>query len=167
MKVAFDVKYGRNYIDIPDAPAVAFENSSLCNLYADKVTVFNDIAAGNIEARHFDRHVIDKCSIQGGYVRTLNGNVENLVGTTMVITRSVDKYLPIAEYRALPADRREDFYTAQPGDVVVLREVDDVVETASEWNALKQKYKDEMFIIKSANHNGKGMAVENVTMMSA
>ena len=39
----------------------------MTDLWKDKVTIYNDIPANGKEQRRFDRFVVDKCSVQGGF----------------------------------------------------------------------------------------------------
>lgn len=168
MRVSFDVKYGRNVIDvpIPERARHRFSDGST-NLFADIVTIYNDIPKNAVEDRHFDRHIIPLCNVQGGYVDKANGTIQNIVNAKTVITKAVDAYKSPMDYAALPVDQRADYYTAQIGDFVVLGEVDDVVTTAAEFAALQQKYKNNGLKVTSVSANINGMAVDNVTMTNA
>lgn len=139
----------------------------LTNLFKSKVTIYNDIPKNALEERHFDRFVIDLCNIQGGFVNKTNGTIENIVNAKTVITKDIDRYKSPLEYSALPVDERENYYTVQIGDFVVLSEVDDVITTAQEFSQLQQKYKDNGIKIVSVSANINGMAVDNVTMTNA
>ena len=163
-------------------------SSGLTDLFKSKVTIYNDIPQKKIpivetaiengierqtqgeyviEDRHFDRFVIELCNIQGGFVNKTNGTIENIVNAKTVITKDVERYKSPLEYAALPVDEREDFYTVQIGDFVVLAEVDDVITTAQEFSQLQQKYKDNGIRVISVSANINGMAVDNVTMTNA
>ena len=52
-------------IDIPitEDTTPAFKKSGLTNIFKGKVTIYNDIPKNEVEDRHFDRFIIDKCSI--------------------------------------------------------------------------------------------------------
>ena len=155
-------------IDIPitDKTRPLF-SSGLTDLFKSKVTIYNDIPKTALEERHFDRFVIDLCNIQGGFVNKTNGTIENIVNAKTVITKDVARYKSPLEYAVLPVDKRENYYTVQVGDFVVLSEVDDVITTAQEFSQLQLKYKDNGIKVISVSANINGMSVDNVTMTNA
>lgn len=136
----------------------------MTDLWKQKVTVYNDIAKTAAEERHFDRFVIEQCNIQGGIVSKADGTIENIVNAVSVITKDADRYKSPLDYRKTPVDLREDFYTVQIGDFIVLDEVDDIVTTSREFADLQEKYKDNGIVVRSISANIAGMAVDNVTV---
>lgn len=167
MKVKFKVKYGENEIDIPipeQSQRPTFDRGGLADLWNNKVTIYNDIPKTAVEERHFDRFVVDKCNIQGGIVSKADGTIENIVNAVTVISKDVDRYKTPLEYAKLPVDIREEFYTVQVGDFIVLSEVDDVVTTSREFADLQEKYKDNGIVVRSVSANIHGMSVDNVTI---
>lgn len=136
----------------------------MTDLWKQKVTIYNDIPKNSVEDRHFDRFVIDKCNIQGGIVSKADGTIENIVNAVTVITKDVDRYKAPLEYAKLPVDIRENFYTVQVGDFIVLYEVDDIVTTSREFAELQEKYKDNGIVVRSVSANIHGMIVDNVTI---
>ena len=166
MKVKFNVKYGENEIDIPitENTRPSFKMDGMTDLWKHKVTVYNDIPKNAVEDRHFDRFVIDKCNIQGGIVSKADGTIENIVNAVTVISKDVDRYKTPLEYAKLPVDIRENFYTVQVGDFIVLSDVDDIVTTSREFAELQEKYKDNGIVVRSVSANIHGMSVDNVTI---
>lgn len=166
MKVKFNVKYGENEIDIPitENTRPSFKMDGMTDLWKHKVTIYNDIPKTAVEERHFDRFVIDLCNIQGGIVSKADGTIENIVNAVTVISKDVDRYKAPLEYAKLPVDIRENFYTAQVGDFIVLSEVDDIVTTSREFAELQEKYKDNGIVVRSVSANIHGMSVDNVTI---
>ena len=136
----------------------------MTDLWKKKVTIYNDIPKTAVEDRHFDRFVIDKCNIQGGIVSKADGTIENIVNAVTVISKDVDRYKASLEYAKLPVDIRENFYTVQVGDFIVLSEVDDIVTTSREFAELQEKYKDNGIVVRSVSANIHGMSVDNVTI---
>lgn len=137
---------------------------ALTDLFGQKVTIYNDIAKNAVEERHFDRFVIDMCNVQGGIVSRADGTIENIVNAITVITKDVKRYKTPIEYKGIPVDMREEFYTVQIGDFVVLDEVDDVVTTSREFAELQTKYSDNGMVVRSVSPNIHGMRVDNITM---
>lgn len=168
MKIKFSPQYGETTLNIPitNETKPLFRTSDFANLFNKTVTIYNDIPAGAIEARHFDRFTIPRCNVQGGYISKTDGTVQNIVNAKTVITQAVDLYKSPMEYSALPVDERENFYTASVGDFVVLSEVDDIVTTAQEFSALKQKYRNNGFQISNVSAYIHGMDTDNITMTS-
>lgn len=145
----------------------------MTDLCKHKVTIYNDIRAKSVnpekpeyavEGRHFDRFVIDKCNIQGGIVSKADGTIENIVNAVTVISKDIERYKSPLEYAKLPVDIRENFYTAQVGDFIVLSEVEDIVTTSREFSDLQEKYKDNGIVVRSVSANIHGMSVDNVTI---
>lgn len=166
MKAEFNVKYGKNVIDIPitETTRPSFDTDGMANLWNKRVTVYNDIPSTAAEERHFDRFVIDRCNIQGGIVSRADGTIENIVNAVTIITKDVGRYKPPLEYRHIPADLREQYFTVQIGDFIVLDEVDDIVTNSREFADLQTKYKDNGIVVRSISANISGMAVDNVTV---
>ena len=166
MKVGFNVKYGYNEIEIPitENTRPSFKMDGMTDLWKHKVTIYNDIQDNGVEDRHFDRFVIDNCNIQGGIVSKSDGTIENIVNAVTVISKDVDRYKTPLEYAKLPVDIREDFYTVQVGDFIVLSESDDIITTSREFAELQEKYKDNGIVVRSVSANIHGMSVDNVTI---
>jgi hypothetical protein len=166
LKVKFNVKYGVNEIEIPisEKAVSSFQSDGMTNLWKRKVTIYNDIPSDAVNERRFDRFVVDRCNIQGGIVSKADGTIENIVNAVSVITKDVERYKTPLEYAKLPADMKENFYTVQIGDFVVLEEVDDVVTTSREFAELQSKYADNGIVVRSVSPNIHGMAVDNVSI---
>ena len=167
MKLGFNVKYGTNIIEIPDSSTQSVRKMRKSNLWKTKVTIYNDIEASATEDRHFDRFVIDRCNIQGGFVTKTNGTLENIVNVKTVITRDVEHYKSPAEYKLLPKDIRQNYYTARPGDFIVLGVVDDVITTSLEFKNLQSKYKDNGINVTTVDASINGFDVDNISITNA
>ena len=151
-------------IDIPITENTTLAFSGLTNIFKGKVTIYNDIPKNAVEDRHFDRFVIDKCSIQGSIVNEADGTITNIVNAKTIITKDVEHYKSPLEYANLPVNLRENYYTVQIGDFVVFAEVDDVVTTASEFSQLQSKYKNNGIKVTSVSPNIFGTAVDNIAI---
>lgn len=114
--------------------------------------------------RRFDRFVVDRCNIQGGIVSRADGTIENIVNAVTVITKDVEHYKQPLDYAKLPVDMKEDFFTVQVGDFIVLAEVDDVVTTSREFAELQTKYANNGIVVRSVSANIHGMGVDNITV---
>ena len=136
----------------------------MTDLWTNKVTIYNDILPDTVNPRRFDRYVIDRCNIQGGILSKADGTIENIVNAVTIITKDVEHYKQPMEYARLPVDLKEDFYTVQVGDFIVLTEVYDVVTTSREFAELQSKYANNGIVVRSVSPNIHGMSVDNITM---
>lgn len=144
-----------------------FSPDGLLEMFKSKVTIFNDIPEDNVNPRRFERFVINKCQVYGGYVTTSDNSVQNVVNAQTVITKDIEHYKPPVEYIKLPEDERDNYYTVQIGDFIVFGEIDDIVTDANEFSKLQQKYKKNGIKVTTVNANIYGMEVDNVTMTNA
>ena len=164
----FTVKYGKNIIEIPELPASqTVVKSGLTDLWNAKVTIYNDISSDSVNPRRFNRYIIDLCNVQGGYVEKSDGTVQNLVNAQTIITRDVAHYKSPREYAMLPIDAQSKFFTVQVDDFIVLGEVDDVVTTSKEFEALQKKYGNYGISVTSVNPYLFGMNTDNITITNA
>lgn len=136
----------------------------MTDLWTQKVTIYNDVPADAVNPRRFDRFVVDRCNIQGGIVSRADGTIENIVNAVTVITKDVEHYKQPLDYAKLPVDMKEDFFTVQVGDFIVLAEVDDVVTTSREFAELQTKYANNGIVVRSVSANIHGMGVDNITV---
>lgn len=136
----------------------------MTDLWKQKVTIYNDILADAVNPRRFDRFVIEKCNIQGGIVSRADGTIENIVNAITVFTKDNEHFKQPLEYKRLPVDLKEHFYTVQAGDFVVLDEVEDIVTTSREFAELQSKYAENGFIIRAVSYNINEMSVDNISM---
>lgn len=136
----------------------------MTELFNRKVTIYNDVPADSVNPRRFDRFVVDRCNIQGGYVEKADGTIQNIVNAQTVVTRDVDHYKPPMLYALLPSDEKEHFYTVQVDDFVVFAEVDDEVTNSREFANLQQKYAKNGMLITAVNPYIFGTESDNITM---
>lgn len=170
MKVGFNVKYGRNEIDIPVEgylKSLKDHSLGLKNKFTDKITIYNDIPADDVNLRHFDRFVIDKCLIYNQISEGADGTIQRIVNSQNVITKDVEHYKSPSEYKELPEYEKSNYYTVQIDDFVVLGEVDDVVTTSREYQQLQERYSDNGFLVTAVNASIHGMSVDNVQITHA
>ena len=170
MKVGFNVKYGYNEIEIPitEKTVPKFQKSGMTDLFSSKVTIYNDIPSDGVNARRFDRFVIDLCNIQKGILQNADGTIEKVVNAITITTKDTEHYKSSLEYRYLPIDEKENYYTVQVNDVVIFGEVDDVATTRRELDSLLEtKYKNNGFLITAVNEYLNGMSVDNIQIVHA
>lgn len=170
MKVGFKVKYGYNEIEIPitEKTVPKFQKTGKTDLFGSKVTIYNDIPSDGVNARRFDRFVIDLCNIQKGILQNADGTIEKVVNAITITTKDTKHYKPSLEYRYLPIDEKEKYYTVQVNDVVIFGEVDDIATTRRELDSLLEtKYKNNGFLVTAVNEYLNGMSVDNIQIIHA
>ena len=169
MKVGFNVKYGYNEIDIPitNETKPKYRPYGKNDKFTDKVTIYNYIIDDAVNDEHFDRFVIDKCLVYNQLTENADGTVQRIVNSQNVITKDVEHYKSPVEYKNLPADMKEQFYTVQVDDFIVLGEVNDVVTNELEFRQLRNKYKDNGFSVTAVQAYLKGTNTNNIHIMNA
>lgn len=170
MKVEFNVKYGKNVIDIPieENARPSHRPYGKGDKFTQKFTIYNDIPDDGVNDRHFDRFVIEKCMVYGGTAeRAANGTIQNIVNAQTVITKDIEHYKSPLEYLRLPVDEKDKYYTAKANDFIVFAEVDDVVTTSLEFRDLQDKYKNNGMSITAVNPYIFGLATDNITLTNA
>ena len=167
--ISFELVYGVNVVEFEigeDTKALKI-NGKRINLWDKKVTIYNDISSDGVNARRFDRFVIDLCNIQKGILQNADGTIEKVVNAQTITTKDIEHYKTPLEYALLPADEKDKYFTANVNDFVVLAEVDDVVTTSREFQDLQSKYKNNGFSVTAVNEYIHGMAVDNVQIIHA
>lgn len=169
MKVGFNVKYGYNEIEIPitERTVPTFDKDGLTDKFSKKVTIYNDIPSNGVNPRRFDRFVIHKCTIQGGYVEKADGTIQNIANAKNIITKDIEHYKEPIEYAKLPRDVKDNYYTVQIDDFIVFGEVFDVVTTSKEFEALQKKYSKNGFSVTAVTTNIFGLNADNITITNA
>lgn len=142
-------------------------NPRLKNKFTQKVTIYNDIQSDGVSLRRFDRFIIDKCLVYNTLAENANGTVQQIINSQNVVTKDIEHYRPPLEYKQLGEDERDNYYTVQIDDFVVIGEVYDVVTTSKEFQTLQQKYKDNGFLVTSVNASVFGMNVDNIQIIHA
>lgn len=154
-------------IPIDDSGKPKYQPTSISNKFVNKVTIYNDIPSDGVNLRRFDRFVIDKCLVYNQLSEGADGTIQRIVNSQNIITKDVEHYKTPIEYSQLAEDERENYYTVQVDDFVVLDEVDDVVTTSKEFQELQKKYKGNGFLVTSVNASIFGMSVDNVQITHA
>lgn len=137
------------------------------NKFTNKVTIYNDIPSDGVNLRRFDRFVIDKCLIYNQISEGADGTVQKILNSQNVVTKDIEHYKTPLEYKQLAEDEKDNFYTVQIDDFVVLAEVDDMITTSREFQELQQKYKDNGFLVTAVNASIYGLNVDNIQITHA
>lgn len=139
----------------------------MTDFWKQKVTIYNDTPADAVNARRFDRFVIDLCNIQKGILQNADGTIEKVVNAQTITTKDIEHYKTPLEYALLPADMKDKYFTANVNDFVVLAEVGDVITTSKEFQDLQSKYKNNGFSVTAVNEYLNGMSVDNIQIIHA
>lgn len=139
----------------------------MTNFFKQTVTIYNDIPSDGVNARRFDRFVIDLCNIQKGVLQNADGTIEKVVNAQTITTKDIEHYKTPIEYALLPADEKDKYFTANVNDFVVLAEVNDVVTTSREFQDLQNKYKNNGFSVTAVNEYLNGTSVDNIQIIHA
>lgn len=134
------------------------------NLFEKRVTIYNDIPSDAVNPRRFEKTVINKCTVQGGFVEKADGTIQNVVNAITLISKDVERYRNPEDYSKMPIDMREDLYTVQVDDFIVFDEVDDIVTTSKEFQELQKKYSRNGMLVSSVTPSINGLSVDNVTI---
>lgn len=169
MKVEFNVKYGKNVIEIPieESAVPKHRPYGKNNKFTRKVTIYNAVDKTAAEERHWDRFVIEKCLLYSGFSEGTDGTVQTLSNSFNIITKDVLRYKSPAEYILLPVDEREKYFTIQIDDFIVFDEVEDEVTSTLEWKQLQEKYQKKGMSITTVTPYIFGMATDNIMISNA
>lgn len=139
----------------------------MTNFFTDKVTIYNDIPATDTAPRCFHKNIIQCCLIQEGAVEKIDGTIRKVVNAKTVITKDTEHYISPENYRNMPENERETFFTVQTGDYIVFGECDDTVQNAQDFAELQIKHKEGGMKVTSVNASIKGMTVDNILITNA
>lgn len=152
MKIKFDVKYGRNTIELPinTGEKIYSDNSNgLSNLNNQHFTIINQIPTSQsvMTKMAWKKRLLTKCNKKDGiYDKSSQGVVYKANTWTAYIFDWLEYKPPLwvdGGYYALADDAKVEFFTAAVGDLLIFAEIDDPVPTSiAEFDALRNKYKD-------------------------
>lgn len=80
----------------------------------------------------------------------------NVIQARIPVSSPGRPYLPEVDWRALPAEKRADFWTIQAGDLIVRGEVTDPVQSTAQ---IKDAYGPDAVVITGYADNRRGSAV--------
>ena len=161
-KISFNVKYGRNTIEIPVNTGKAYGESSpeLSNLNNQVFTIINQIptSQGVATKTAWKKYRLDNCGKKDGLYDKSNGTMAYKANTWTAFIYNWQQYKPPLwvdnGYYTLTDEEKADYFTANVGDLVIFSDVfDDAPTTTQEFNALRDKYKDMGGIITGAEEH--------------
>ena len=154
IKVEFDVKYGRNTIEIPIKSYTDFAPVGTSNLNGQVFTIINQIPTSQTVTTKiaWKKYRLTDCGKRDGLYDKSSGTMAYRANTWTAYIMNWQQYKPPtwldSGYYAL-ADKSEH-YTANVGDLLIFYDIaDNVPTTLQEFNALRDKYKDMGGIITS------------------
>lgn len=181
IKVTVRPKYGQFDIDIPvNTGEKLYPDSGkgLSDLFAETFTIFMQIPTSQTQAtvRKWIKHTIRHCDRRDGIFDKSTGTMAYKANSWTVMCKDWQTYKkPLwvdGGYYTLPDYEKEEYWTANVGDLVVFADVEDVAPTSTtEFNALRTKYKDNGGQITSAQEyinyrpNGKAWQSNHIEMI--
>ena len=151
-KIEFNVKYGKNTVEIPVNGGKLYADrapTGLSDLNTDVYTIINQIPASSTSAAKtaWKKHFLTKCDKKEGlYDQSKEAMVYDANAFTVFCGNWQDYRKPLfvdGGYYALPEDEKERYFTVRPKDFIIFAKVDDAApETTAEFMALKNKYAD-------------------------
>ena len=157
-KISFDVKYGRNTIEIPFTAGKSYGKSSpeLSNLNNQVFTIINQIPTSQTVSTKvaWEKYRLDKCGKSDGLRDESSKTMAYKANTWTAYIGNWQEYKPPTwlddGYYALSDDEKAEYYTANVGDLLIFADIpDETPTTLQEFNALRDKYKDIGGIITS------------------
>lgn len=152
IKIEFDVKYGKNTIEIPiNAGDKQFLDCGrgLSNLFDKTFTIINQIPTSETVSTKiaWKKHIISKCDVAEGIYDKSSGTMVYNANTFTAYLKNWEKFREpnFSENGYYYLYNTDDtLYTASVGDLLILREIQDPEPTsAKEFNALRTKYSNE------------------------
>lgn len=150
MKVSFDVRYGRNVIDIPLYPEPKTQGGGNLSDLKDKTfTIINRIptSANNPQISKWIKSVLMKCDMQDGIFDKTSQTMVYKAHTWTAWVADWQRYKAPHwlddGYYALADDEKSEFYTVNAGDLLIFSEIPDSAPTSEqEFQQLAAKYKN-------------------------
>lgn len=150
----------------------------MSDLFSETFTIINQIPQSQTQANKvkWKKHFIKQCDRRNGIFDKSNGTMAYKANAWSVWCKDWKKYKPpiwtAGGYYALGDDEKDDFFTANIGDLIIFAEIPDVEPTTvQEFQALVTKYKDNGGTITQAQSyinyhaNGTTWATNHIEMI--
>ena len=150
-KISFDVKYGRNTVEIPFTASKSYGKSSpeLSNLNNQVFTIINQIPTSQTISTKvaWEKYKLTDCGKRDGLYDKSSGTMAYKANTWTAYIGGWQEYKTPTwldgGYYALPDDEKVEHYTANVGDLLIFSDItDEAPATLQEFTALRDKYKD-------------------------
>lgn len=122
--------------------------SNISNIYPiwwdTSITVYNKYEDTQTDVVTWQRNVISNAFWKDTGAKLTVGDTTIDTNSIICRIRKDSRFLTKSEWMALPNDRRQDYFTLSPGDILVKGEVADIVDeytSGSRSSDLIQKYK--------------------------
>lgn len=152
MKVEFNVKYGKNTIELPiNIGEKVYQDKvgGLSDLNSQHFTIINQIPTSQTVStkRAWKKHFLTKCNRRDGIYDKSSREVIYKANTwTAYIFDWIDYMPPLwfeGGYYDLDDELKDRCFTVAVGDLLIFSEIDDPTpKSISEFDALRNKYKD-------------------------
>lgn len=123
----------------------------MSNLFSETFTIINQVPISQTNPdktkTKYKKHYIHKCDRRDGIFDRSSGTMAYKANAWTVWCKEWQKYKPPIwtpdGYYALGDDEKDDYFTANVGDLVIFAEIPDVEPTTvQEFQALVNKYRD-------------------------
>ena len=150
-KISFNVKYGKNTIEIPLTIGKSYSESSpeLSNLNNQVFTIINQIPTNATTATKtaWKKYRLTNCGKSDGLHDESSKTMAYTANTWTAYISDWQQYKSPtwinSGYYALSDTDKAEYYTANVGDLIIFADVADTTPTTlQEFNALRDKYKD-------------------------
>lgn len=152
IKVGFDLKYGHNEIDIPVNGGKLYADNAgagLSNLNGQVFTIINQIPTSRAIATKvaWKKYRLDNCGKRDGLYDKSSGTMVYKANTWTAYIQNWQQYKKPnwldGGYYSLTENEKEQYFTVGIGDLLIFSDIADSVPTnLTEFNALRDKYKD-------------------------
>lgn len=160
IKVNFDVKFGKNTIELPINQGKAVYNDKskgLSNLRNKTFTIINRIPSSpeNPQIIKWNKFELSNCGKQDGiYDKSTDSAIQRETAWTVYIFNWQEYKEPHwceDGYYYLPDNEKNKFYTANSGDLIIFGKISEQTpKTEQEFQSLLKKYKNMCGLISSA-----------------
>lgn len=152
IKVEFDVKFGKNKIEIPinqGKPIYLDSGSGLSKLKDKTFTIINRIptSASNAQIIGWKKHTLHNCDMQDGIFDKSSQAMIYRANTWTAWLDKWDKYKAPnwldGGYYSLADDEKDNYFTANVSDLLIFGDIPDLAPTnEKEFQTLVTKYKN-------------------------
>lgn len=145
IKVSFNVKYGKNVIDIPinTGQKTYIDNAptGLSELNGNTYTIINRVPLNNNSSKKWVKHLLTNCGKKDGIYDKSQETMIYKNNTFTVYCNNWQEYLMPAQYYNLSEAEQEEYYTAAPKDLIIFAPIEDTAPISTvEFETLKKKY---------------------------
>lgn len=132
------IKYGETYESLAEhiTPYLSLSNVpiqtyaiSIYPIWWDRtITVYNRYEDPTTQVVRWDRHIITNCFVKTSATLIAGGQITYNTSSNIVRIPQQNNYKPYDEWLLIPNVEQVNYLTLHQGDMIILREVDDVID---------------------------------------